>query len=55
MVGWHHRLNQHEFEQTLGISEGQGSLACRGLWGLKGSDTTERLSNNSSVQSLSRV
>ena len=28
MVGWHHRLNGHEFEQTLGDSEGQGSLAC---------------------------
>ena len=30
MVGWHHRLNGHEFEQTPGDSEGQGSLAC---WG----------------------
>ena len=30
MVGWHHRLNRHELEQTLGISEGQGSLACCG-------------------------
>ena len=28
MVGWHHRLNGHEFQQTLGNSEGQGSLAC---------------------------
>ena len=28
MVGWHHRLNGHEFEQTLGCGEGQGSLAC---------------------------
>ena len=28
MVGWHHRLNGHEFEQTPGDSEGQGSLAC---------------------------
>ena len=28
MVGWHHRLSGHEFEQTLGDSEGQGSLAC---------------------------
>ena len=34
MVGWHHRLNEHEFEQTLGDSEGQGSLVCkdRGAW-----------------------
>ena len=32
MVGWHHRLNGHEFEQTQGDSEGQGSLACCRLW-----------------------
>ena len=40
MAGWHHRLNGHEFEQTLGESEGQGSLACCSLWGHKESDTT---------------
>ena len=33
MVGWHHRLNGHEFEQALGDSEGQGSLACCSSWG----------------------
>ena len=33
MVGWHHRLDGHEFEQTLGDSEGQGSLACCSPWG----------------------
>ena len=33
MVGWHHWLNGYEFEQTLGDSEGQGSLACCSLWG----------------------
>ena len=33
MVGWHHRLNGHEFEQTLGVGEGQGSLACCSPWG----------------------
>ena len=33
MSGWHHQLNGHEFEQTLGDSEGQGSLACYSLWG----------------------
>ena len=33
MVGWHHPLNEHEFEQTLGGGEGQGSLACRSPWG----------------------
>ena len=35
MVGWHHRLKGHEFEQTLGDSEGQGSLACYSPWGHK--------------------
>ena len=33
MVGWHHRLNGHEFEQALGDTEGQGSLACCSPWG----------------------
>ena len=40
MVGWHHRLSGHEFEQTLGDSEGQGSAACCSPWGLKESDIT---------------
>ena len=40
MVGWHHRLNGHEFEQTPGDSEGQGSLACFSPWGHKESDMT---------------
>ena len=40
MVGWHHRLNGHEFEQALGDSEGQGSLVCCSPGGLKESDTT---------------
>ena len=40
MVGWHHLLNEYEFEQTLGDSEGQGSLACCSPWGHKESDTT---------------
>ena len=46
MVGWHHQLNGHEFEQTLGDSEGQGSLVCCSLWGPQESDTTKRLNNN---------
>ena len=46
MVGWHHRLNGHEFEQALGDGDGQGSLACCSPWGCKVSDTTERLNNN---------
>ena len=46
MVGWYHQLNGHEFEQTLGASEGLGSLACCSPWGRKESDTTEWLNNN---------
>ena len=46
MVGWHHRLNGHEFEQTLGGGEGQGSLTCCSPWGHTESDTTERLNND---------
>ena len=40
MVGWHHRLNGHEFEQTPGDGEGQGSLGCCSSWGHKESDRT---------------
>ena len=43
MVGWHHCLSRHEFEQTLGNGEGQGSLVCCGSWGHKESDMTEWL------------
>ena len=43
MVGLHHRLNQHEFEQALGAGDGQGSLASCSPWGCKELDTTERL------------
>ena len=46
MVGWHHRLNGHEFEQALGDGEGPGSIVCYSSWDCKGSDTTERLNNN---------
>ena len=46
MVGWHHWLNGHEFEQTLGNSERQGSLECHSPWGHKESNMTERLNNN---------
>ena len=47
MIGGHHRLNGHEFEQTLENSKGQGSLVCCSPWGHKGSDMTEWLNNNS--------
>ena len=43
MVGWHHRLNGHEFEQSLGDREVQGSLACCSPWSQEESDTSERL------------
>ena len=49
MVGWHHWLDGHEFEQILGDSEGQGSLACCSLWGHKESDTTSWLKNKLDV------
>ena len=42
MVGWCHRLYRHEFEQALGVGDGQGSLACYSL-GWKESDTTEQV------------
>ena len=45
MVGWHHRLNGHEFKQALGVGDGQGSLACCSPWGHKESDTTEQQLN----------
>ena len=41
MIGWHHSLNEHEFEQASGDSEGQGSLVCCSPRGSKKSDTTE--------------
>ena len=45
MVGWHHQLDGHEFEQALGVGEGQGRLACCSPWGHKESDMTEQLNN----------
>ena len=51
MVGWHHHLNKHGFEQTLGDGEGQGSLACCSPWSHNESDTTEKLNNNTLVSS----
>ena len=45
MVQWYHRLSGHEFEQTPGDSEGQGSLGCFSPWGRKELDMTEQLNN----------
>ena len=41
LVGWDHQLNEHEFEQTPGVGDGQGSLTCFSPWGCKESDKTE--------------
>jgi len=46
MVGWHHQLYGHEFEQAPGVGDGQGSLMCCSPQGRKESDTTERLNSN---------
>ena len=52
MVGWHHRLNGHEFGWTLGVGDGQGGLACCGSWGYTELDTTERLKRTSAAAEL---
>ena len=54
MVGWHHRLNGHEFEQTPGDGEGQESLVCCSPWGGKELDMTEWTRNSSSQISKNR-
>ena len=43
MVRWHHQQDGHEFEQALGVGDGQEGLSCCSPWGLEESDTTERL------------
>ena len=43
MVGWYHELDGREFEQALGVRDGQGGLACCGPWDHEESDTTEQL------------
>ena len=40
MVGWHHQLDRDEFEQALGVSDGEGGPVCCSPWGCKESDTT---------------
>ena len=50
IVGWHHRLTGHEFEQALGGGEGQGRLACCNPWGHKESDMTVRLNINNNLR-----
>ena len=50
MVGWHHQFNGQEFEQVLGVGDGQGSLVWCNPWALKESDTTEQLNWLTSLQ-----
>ena len=46
MIGWHHRLDGHEFEEALGVGDRQGTLACCSPWGLKKLDMTEWLNSS---------
>ena len=55
IVGWHHKFNEQEFEQTSGVNEGQGNLMCCSPWGCKESDTTEQLNNNHHLQQGNRI
>ena len=52
MVGWHHWLDGHEFEQTPGVGDGKGSLVCCSPWSRRELDTTEWLNNKNSKSSL---
>ena len=52
MVGWHHRLDGHEFEQALGVGDGQGNLECCSPCGCRESDTAERLNNNTYLRKI---
>ena len=52
MLGWHHRLNGHEFEQAPEDGEGYGNLVCCSPWGCKESDTNERLTTPYQIRQL---
>ena len=52
MVGWHHQLDGHEFEQALGVGDGLGSLMYYGPWGHKESDKTYRLRRHTHTHNL---
>ena len=49
MVGWHHQLNRHDFEQAPGDGQGQGKVACWSPWGCKEVDMTEWVNNNKNI------
>ena len=51
-AGWHHWLDGHKFEWTLGVGDGQWGLACCDSWGRKESDTTERLNWTEAIEQL---
>ena len=58
MVGWHHQLNGHKFEQALGVGDGQGGLACCSLWGHKSwtrlsNQTTKKVFNENNQERIS--
>ena len=55
LAEWHHRCNEQELGQTLGVSDGQGGLSGCSPWGHKESDVTGRLSNSNSIVDTSRV
>ena len=55
MVGWHHRLDGHEFEQAPGVGDRQGSLVCYSPWGCKKLDITEQLNNNVDIDSVTVI
>ena len=55
MAGWHHRLDGHEFEQVLGVGDGQGGLACCSPWGHKESDMTKRLNWSELIVPLKKL
>ena len=50
MVGWHHQLNEREFDQTPGDGEGKGSLASCSSWGRKELNTTQQLDRQTAIQ-----
>ena len=54
VVGWHHCLDGHEFEQTQGDNKGQGSLVCCSPQGHKELDTTQQMNDNNNNQKLAR-
>ena len=56
MVGWHHGLYRHKFEQAPGVGDRQGSLACCSPWGRKESDTTEATEHtHTSIESMPEI